>query len=275
MTCHPFLSDPPQTIPLSVHSPIERVIAQVKFPPLHLGEKKSLAVAYHDLVRKEFPYSAEQRMLQVEWTPEGGEARQVEAQNISYRYTSADKHWELVLGNDYISLVCLRYETRDEFHRRFLLAMEAAAQCLDIICWGRLGLRYVNRGPKASHVVREQFSSMLKPEYRGIVGTPLFGKTTNCLFTAEWDLDGVFASVRHGYLAPGTTYDPFSVPPGSNPGWILDLDVYLQPERVGQVEPFSAQALALKFNELADREYCIFRELVTEAFVLAHGGNRR
>jgi uncharacterized protein (TIGR04255 family) len=274
MTCHPFLSDPPQTIPLSVHSPIERVIAQVKFPPLHLGEKKGLPVAFHDLVCKEFPYSAEMRMLQVEWTPEGGDPRQVEAQSVSYRYPSADKQWELYLGNDFISMVCLRYDTREEFHRRFLLAMEAAAQCLDIVYWGRLGLRYVNRGPKSPQDVREQYATMLKPEYRGIIGTALFEKTTNSLVTAEWDLDGVFASVRHGYLAPGTTYDPFSVPPSNNPGWILDLDVYMQPERFGLIESFSAPALALKFTELADREYCIFRELVTEEFVGSHGGNR-
>ena len=166
----------------------------------------------------------------------GGSLRQVEAQAPAYRLGFADKHWELVLGNDFISLVCTRYDTREEFWRRFLLAMEAASQCLDIVCWGRLGLRYVNRGPEGENNAREQYSRMLKPEYRGIPGTALVEKATNCLFSAEWDLDGIFASVRH--RVPGGrlhTYDPFSVPPKINPGWILDLDIYLQPERTGKV----------------------------------------
>ena len=116
---------------------------------------------------------------------------------------------------------------------------------------------------------------MLRPEYRGIPGSSLMEKATSSLYTAEWDLDGVFASLRHGYLATGATYDPVSVPPAPAPGWILDLDVYLHPERSGVVEAFSTEYLGLKFEGLADREYCIFRELVTEEFVQAQKGGSR
>ena len=275
MTMHPFLADPPERIDLSLNAPIDRVIAQVQFPPLRLGEKKNLANAFSDLVKKEFPWANAAPTLQFLWNFQEGEPRQVEAPAPTYRHASADKHWELFLGDNYLSLVCTRYDTREEFKRRFLLAMEAASQCLDIAIWGRLGLRYINRGPKGAQNGREEFSKMLRPEYRGIPGSSLMEKATSSLYTAEWDLDGVFASLRHGYLATGATYDPVSVPPAPAPGWILDLDVYLHPERSGVVEAFSTEYLGLKFEGLADREYCIFRELVTEEFVQAQKGGSR
>ena len=275
MTMHPFLADPPERIDLSLNAPIDRVIAQVHFPSLHLGEKKGLATAFTDLVRKEFPWATTVPMLQFVWNLEGGEPRQMEAQTQNYRHVSADKHWELILSDNFISLVCTRYDTREEFKRHFLLAMDAAVKSLDIAIWGRLGLRYINRGPKGSRDGREEYASMLKPAYRGIPGSALMQNSTSSLFTAEWDLDGVFASVRHGYLAAGATYDPFSVVPGPNPGWVFDLDVYLHPERSGTAEPFSAEHLGLNFERLADLEYCIFRELVTEEFVKAQKGDSR
>lgn len=275
MSHHLFLADPPEIVPLSTNAPLERVIAQVKFPPIHLAEKKGIHVAFHEGIQRDFPYFAEERLLQIAWAPEGGEPKQVDTQNISYRFTSADKHWELVLANDFISLVCTRYDTREEFLKRFRLAMDAAIDCLGIPFWGRLGLRYINRGPRSEDHARDQYRMMMKPEYRGVPGTPLFDGLTNCLFSAEWDLGGLFAAVRHGYLATGTTYEPSGVPPWNRDGWILDVDVFFHPERVGEGGLFAADTLCTKFNELADREYCIFRELVTPEFINEHRGEKQ
>lgn len=275
MSRHPFLADPPTIVPLATGAPLERVIAQVQFPSLHLGEKKGLPVAFHDLVRNEFPYSSETKLLQIEWTPQGGEPKQVEAQNFSYQFRSADKKLELTLGNNFLSLVSLQYDTREEFRKNFILAMAAAAESLNIVCWARLGLRYINRGPRtAAHKPLDQYLGMLKPEYRGIPGTPLSEMMATCLFSSEWELKNFFASVRHGFLAPGATYEPMSVPSSAHPGWVLDIDVFLHPERLGKVEVFSAEELEKRYLELANREYAIFRTLVTDEFLQQHGGRQ-
>lgn len=276
MTSHPFLADPPEVISLSTKAPLERVIAQVQFPPIHLGEKKSLAVAFHDLVSAEFPYASETHMLKFEWSPEGGEPKQEKSANISHRFHSANKQWELSLGNDFISLVCTRYDTREEFQRLFLLAIQAAAECLKIKMWGRLGLRYVNRNPQTGPEGLDHYRRMLKPEFRGISGSPIAEKMTNCLFSAEWNLgDELFAAVRHGCLAPGITYEPFSVPPRNEEGWVLDIDVFLHPERFGNTGTFTPENLGAKYTQLADREYSIFRELVSPEFIEAYRGDQK
>jgi len=275
MSHHLFLTDPPETVPLSTNAPLERVIAQVKFPPIHLAEKKGIHVGFHELIKREFPYCTPERLLQIAWAPEGGELKQMEAQNVSFRFASADKQWELVLADDFISLVCTRYDTRDEFVQRLRLAIDIAANHFGIAYWGRLGLRYINRGPRSEDRARDQFQQMLKAEYRGIPGTTLLDGMTNCLFSAEWNFGGVFAAVRHGLLAAGTTYEPSGVPPWAKEGWILDIDVFLNPERSGQVESFTADTVCAKFSELADREYCIFRELVTPEFIAAHRGENQ
>lgn len=272
MSPHPFLADPPEVIPLSTNAPIERVIAQVQFPPLHLSEKQELLTAFREAIKHEFPYDASMPMIQVQWDLNGGEPRQVELEQHNHRYSSAGKIWDLFLTDNFISLVCTRYDTRDDFRKRFLLAVQAASNFLQVREWGRLGLRFINRGPKLANDGLREFQTMLKPEYRGISGSELMEKATNCLFTAEWALDGVYASLRHGYLMAGATYDPLSVQPLPNPGWVLDLDIYLHPEREGRLEPFSEEEIGTKFEALADREYCIFRELLTEEFVRAHSG---
>ena len=141
MPTHPFLAEPPPVIELSTQAPLERVLVQVKFPPLHLREKQGLHVPFHDQLREIFPYCVPIQLMQIEWTPQGGEPRQVQALSPSFLLHTADRTWELTLADDFISLVTRRYDTRDEFRDRFRLAMASAADNLKIEHWSRIGLR--------------------------------------------------------------------------------------------------------------------------------------
>ena len=117
-----------------------------------------------------------------------------------------------------------------------------------------------------------QYLEMLKAEFQGAPGTHLRDLMTTCLFSYEWDLKDYYAAVRHGILPAGTTYDPMTVPPWTDPNWVLDIDVYEQPERHGRVEPFVASSLADRYESLANREYAVFRTLVKEEFLRQNGG---
>lgn len=261
---NPLVGAPPPEVPLP-NAPLERVIAQVRFPlVVGLNEEGALVARYQEAVRRDYPVLR----------PERSAAFHVGAQGVYpgphahvWRFFDVTGTWHAALGQDFLALVCTRYTSRADFLGRWRQLLSALATTVNPAQVDRLGVRYVDRVRKGAPA---ELRGLVRDEMAGLLGTPLAEHTYIGLSEHVFQLPGdpgVSLRARWGWLPAQQTYEPSVVAADPSGSWILDLDAFR-----GPTAGFDADDLCDTARRLAERIYAFFRWSVTDDFLRSYGG---
>ena len=251
-------------------TPLVRVIAQVRFPPvLAIRNPDKVAVLQEEL-RGTYPNLNQEQVHRIELT--GGQTPNVQ-QSFIWRLADREKDalWRVSLGVDFVALETSSYGSRNDFLDRLRTVVSAVEQAFKPASASRLGLRYIDR---LTDEAVDRVGELIHPEVLGIIQPPrnphpAFGKSvihliTEAQFLAE---DSACIHGRWGQLSANATYDPDALEPVAKPSWVLDLDMFTT-----ESQPFESEKLLTTAAGFAECLYWLFRQMVTEEFLRFHGG---
>jgi uncharacterized protein (TIGR04255 family) len=235
--------------------PLVQAIAQVRFPVrAHLQSLEGVA-PIQDRLGDLFPYLAEQNVQAVSLQLSAGAAIQAEGETAkSWRFTD-DVGWTLSLAPDNSALsVGPQYGAFEEFSGRFRSILEALAEAAGVTRSDRLGLRYIDIAEIADARAPNSWREWFRPELTGWSATDVVGADTSLfvsltqtqlsarpvgeLSASPVDVQGI---VRHGYIPKNTTVPGLAPDQQRGPGFLLDMDVFVEAPQAFDVDVLSAQ----------------------------------
>ena len=259
----PFVDPLPHEVPLP-NAPLERVIAQVRFPQVLSISKREFVASFQEAIREQYP------VLQVEQTQEvmfGPQGTMPTPPQVIWRLLAADEKWRVSLALDFLAIETTSYESRTDFLNRFSCVLAALETHVRPKIMQRLGMRYIDR------VSGEPFTEirrLVRSEVLGVSAAPAGQHARSALCEAVfWIPDSpVRLLARWGILPPNATVDPSAVLPLEGPSWLLDLDAFSAEPR-----PFTPSSVLSEARTLAERTYAFFRWAVEDEFLRTYGGN--
>lgn len=264
----PLSGPPPDEVPLT-GAPLVRVVAQVRFAPILAIRNPDKVAGFQEAIRMTYPNLAPEHMqhiaLQIDGTPSFQDA-------VIWRFNSSLKslQWRVSLGTDFVALETAAYQSRKDFLDRLKVVLDNVESNFRPSEAQRFGLRYVNR------IVGEGFEradDLVSPSVLGISrqdpdAQSSLSRAIKFLMTeAHLEADEGVIQARWGHLPPNQTYDPDALEPLNKSSWTIDLDMFTR----GPQTFVSDELLALA-TVFAERNYAVFREMVTPEFLNFYGG---
>ncbi|MBV6509864.1 MAG: hypothetical protein JJLCMIEE_02977 [Acidimicrobiales bacterium] len=248
----------------SIHlreSPLEFVVAQIRFPlVVSIGEEQFIG-PFQELIRQEYSDLRRETETRVEVGPEGVRAAKG---GVVWRFTSETNDWEVALTPEFLALATKNYTHREDFLTRLETLVDGLGDWLDLKKTRRVGVRYIDR-VTGNHL--DDLPDLVRPEVLGVAGTPLPDAVTlhHALDDCEYRFaDDTALRARWGCLEPKTTFDP-AIDPIDDRSWVLDIDAS-HGER-----SFEAAAVRDQVQLFSDRIYRYFRWAVTDDFLTEFG----
>lgn len=265
----PLNGPPPAEIPLSL-PPLVRVVAQVRFAPILAIRIPDKVAGFQEAIRSTYPNLTQESIphltLQADGTPNFQDA-------VIWRFSSSMKslQWRVSLGVDFVSLETTAYKSRQDFLDRLDLVLTNVEKSFRPSEAYRLGLRYIDRlvGPAFERVGDLVTPGVLGISHQSDGSQSPLSKAINSLMTqAHLEAEEGIIQARWGHLPSDQTYDPDAVEAIKNPSWIIDLDMFTRGP-----QPFVSGELLSVAKVFAERNYAVFREMVTEDFLRFYGGS--
>jgi uncharacterized protein (TIGR04255 family) len=203
-------------------APLVLTVAQVKYPAaVRFGEQASLADLQEELAN-EYPIATKEQ--QVVLTVNIGGVEQSPGSSQLWRFSTPDRNWSVVVGQDAVTLEVRSYVKIEHFCDKLLRILGAIKQHIRPTYQLRLGLRYINEFRHEGAATMETWKELLNPDMLGL--SALYAESVDHSYheiRARFD-DAVLV-IRHGLLhgsiapVPGTS-------PGNNPYYLLDMDYF-------------------------------------------------
>jgi uncharacterized protein (TIGR04255 family) len=166
-------------------NPLDRVICQLKFPPI-LRIDAEIPAQFQEKVRRHFPNFTEIS----EWNilvpkdlkgsipipPEQIRQAIKSAGVKNYEFSSEDEHWKINLTRTFVALTCMKYERWERFKDKLQIPLEALIQVYSPDYFSRVGLRYVDIIRRSNLNLSEaRWEELLQPYISGILGAQELG----------------------------------------------------------------------------------------------------
>ncbi|MCY4663142.1 MAG: TIGR04255 family protein [Acidimicrobiaceae bacterium] len=239
--------------------PLVRVLAQIRFAPVLSIREQSFIAPFQEAIRHAYPL-VEKEMQQHVAQGVGGELHLGES--VLWRFSDAERNWQVTLAQDFVALDCSNYSDRTDFVHRLDETLQAVGAHVRPVLTSRIGVRYTNR-------LREkldQLPDFVRPALLGLANANLgAGEVVNELTQAEFTMNAVNLQGRWGHLPANATHDP-SIEALDRRSWILDLDAY-----TAVTTPFDPKTCAEETERFAGIVYGFFRWAVSDEFLGAHG----
>lgn len=253
-----------------VNSPLTKVIAQVRFPPILSIQKPDIVADFQEALRTDYPLLQRNDVRNIEIAPDvEPRISEVVVWRLSNRSDSAT--WRVSLGTDFVALETSRYVSRDDFLVRLRSVLSSTEECFHPAEAQRVGLRYIDR---LEGEAVQRIDELIHPSVLGILqldedsvdmlGTATAHMMTQAQFIA---VEGIIQG-RWGSVPPNSTYDPDALHPIGESSWVLDLDMS-SPHTL----PFASDELIGVTSAFAKRTYSVFRMMVNDAFLSFYGGS--
>lgn len=266
----PLSGPPPTEVPLT-RAPLVRVIAQVRFASILAIRSPDRVAPFQEAIRSAYPNLTEDRVPHISLNAAAG-GMPAFSESVIWRFSSSTTSlkWRVSLGVDFVSLETSAYVSRKDFMGRLELVLSTLQKVFGPSEAQRLGLRYVDRIVDDG---LERINSLIKPNVLGIstsgsdAQSPLHMAVQYLLTEAHLKAEEGAIQARWGHMPPKRTYDPQSLEPLDKPSWVLDLDMVTT-----DPQPFESADLLHLTTKFAERNYSVFREMVTEEFLRFYGG---
>ena len=256
----PVTEAPPAEVPLK-DAPLVRVIAQIRFPEILAIEQREFVAPFQEAIRTSFPVLRQEQTQGVLVSPVG--LTQVRPQT-AWRFADVEGLWRASLTPEFLALETTKYTSRGDFFTRFRDVVAALDEHVAPKLIDRLGVRYINR---ITGVAVDEITKLVRPEVRGIVGTPVAARAAHTIAETMFELEEARLIARWGCLPPGVTLDPSAIEPAPEKSWILDLDMFS-----ATPTPFTVDRAVEDAKRYATRIYTFFRWAVTDEFLQRYGG---
>jgi len=131
-------------------NPLDRVICQLRFPPI-LQIDKEIPADFQERVRRDFPEFREKKevtLVMPQKTPKDVSSDLVgqvlSRDDKNYEFASEDDVWTLNLTRTFLALTTRKYTRRDDFQKRLQIPFEALVSIYKPAYFSRIGLRYID-----------------------------------------------------------------------------------------------------------------------------------
>ena len=263
----PLSGPPPVEVPLS-RAPLVQVVAQVRFPPILAIGRAEQMVDFQEAIRGTYPNLVEERVPHFDFVANG---LPMVREAVVWRFDGGSKlpKWRVSLGVDFMSLETGAYVSRRDFLDRFGLVLDSLQRVFKPGEAQRLGLRYVDRIVDDG---LEKIHQLIKSKVLGISmpgeGSESLGLAIQHMLTeAHLQAEEGSIQARWGQLPARMSYDPSALPPLEKSSWVLDLDMFTT-----EPQPFESKELLRLTTNFAERNYSVFRDMVTDEFLAFYGG---
>ncbi len=131
-------------------NPLERVICQLRFPPI-LKIETEIPAAFQEKIRRNFPNFLEKSELQVE-VPIGaqgqlisdGPGKIIQSVSKNLEFASENEEWKINFTRSFIALTSLNYTRWEKFKEKLSIPFDAFLEIYSPENFSRLGLRYID-----------------------------------------------------------------------------------------------------------------------------------
>ena len=264
---HPLAGESPTEIPLP-RAPLERVIAQIRFPQILAIRNPDRVADFQESIRDTYANLSNDQGHNIDLR---GEAPEIRERPLIWRFASGEESpsWTVSLGVDFIALDTSKYESRSDFMDRLDHILARLTDAFSPSEAQRVGLRYVDR---LRAEALENLTDLIHPEVLGIfrtdgdeckaLGKAAIHSITNAQFLSE---EGVIQGLW-GKLPANATHEPNVLEPIDVASWFLDLDMFT-PNPIA----YERELLVSTAGSFAKRIYSVFRQMITDEFLAYYG----
>jgi len=259
-TVDPLVAKLPTEVPLK-SAPLVRVIAQIRFPEILSVEERSVVAPFQEAIRSEYPMLRQERAQEIVIGPGGVSTGR---SPVAWRFSDVKEQWRVSLTPEFLALETTNYVSRGDFFGRLEVLAGALGEHIRPARVDRLGVRYIDR---ISGDAVNDIAALVRPEVRGITGTPAAGHAVHAISESLFELDNAKLLARWGLLPPGATVDPAALESIDERSWVFDLDMF----NVAPM-PFAVDDVVSVARSYAERIYTVFRWAVKDDFLRRYGG---
>lgn len=258
---HPLSGPAPERVPLP-ESPLVCVLAQVRFPTILAIRSPDKVASFQEAIRGDYPVLEKEEFQDIA-VQSNGQVLSSGADMIWRFHNERKRGWRVSLGTGFVALETNQYTDRHDFLARLQTILAVTEEVLNPRICTRFGIRYIDRVVKPAGEMR----GLLKEWALGVAGEEpgrfAHHTLTEAAFPTE---EGGTLQARWGGLPKNGTVDPALMAPIDEPSWLLDLDMW-----DGNQRPFSSGPLSEMSGAYTNRVYSVFRWIVNDDFLRAHG----
>jgi uncharacterized protein (TIGR04255 family) len=258
----PLGGKPPAEHHLS-NAPLERVIAQIRFPVILKIEDKSAVSKFQEAIRHDYPVLQEvhNQTVQIQIGPSPIALPSV---SVMWQFSNASGAWKVTLARDALTIETTSYESRADLLARWSIAISAVKEAFQPDIITRIGMRYIDRITGAHF---KTFESLINPNLLGSAIATLKSHLKYSLSETSLVIEEGELLLRWGVLPPQMSPDPSGISQLPHDSFVLDIDVWSMQQR-----QFDSTSLLTAFQRLAERAYSVFRFAVTDEFLNVYEG---
>ena len=263
----PLTSESPTEVALT-RAPLERVIAQIRFPQILAIRNPDRVATFQEAIRNTYSNLDKEQGRNIDLSRETPE---VSERSLIWRFSSSQESpsWRVSLGVDFVALETTKYESRSDFLKRLDHIVGSLADAFGPADAQRVGLRYIDR---LRDEALANLPDLIQPEVLGILKVNgdhpqrLGHATKHMITTAQFLAEEGVIQGLWGMLPPDATHDPNVLEPLDSASWFLDLDMFT-PNPIA----YERELLVSTVGSFAKRIYSVFREMINEKFLAFYG----
>jgi uncharacterized protein (TIGR04255 family) len=245
-------------------APLERVIAQIRFPAILKIEDQSAVSKFQEAIRSDYPLLQEMQnqTVQIQMGLSGPTAFPVISRN--WQFSNALGTWKITLARDALTIESSSYESRANLLERWDVAISALNAAFRPVIVQRIGTRYIDR---VTGEPFKSFESLINPKLLGSALGDLKTHLKHSLCEAALEIEEGDLLLRWGVMPAMMSPDPSAIVQLPHESFVLDIDVWSMEQR-----QFDCGALLAAFHRLTERAYSVFRFAVTDEFLKVYEG---
>ena len=263
----PLTGESPTEVPLP-RAPLERVIAQIRFPQILAIRNPDRVADFQESIRDTYPDLSKEQGRNVDLSRETPE---ISERSLIWRFSGGQESpsWIVSLGVDFVALETTNYASRTDFLSRLDHIVSSLAESFNPASAQRIGLRYIDR---MKDDAIEELRDLIHPEVLGILSAnhaepqTLGNATVHLITNAQFLADEGLIQGTWGKLPPNATHDPDLLEPLDSESWFLDLDMF-----TSNSIPYDTELVISTVRSFAKRIYSVFREMTTNNFLAFFG----
>jgi uncharacterized protein (TIGR04255 family) len=265
---NPLTSPPPAEVPLP-HSPLIRVLAQIRFPTIASIEKIEFIAGFQEAIRQEYSILRQQKTQH--FIVDGDDPNNpTSKEGVIWSFSNENYKWTIHLTNNFIALETTAYTSRAEFLEKLEFVLTSLETHIKPGHIDRIGVRYVDRIQGEDLIL---LPKLIRPEVLGIFIPTLESHIDFNICETHFELpstnDQSYTLVtRWGKLPAGYSFDHRILDVIDKPSWILDLDM-----SSGHNSNYSVQTIITVAKQFMERLYTFFRWVVTDEFLRKYGSD--
>jgi uncharacterized protein (TIGR04255 family) len=195
------------------------VVAQVKFPPVHVLNTPAGVAPFQDAIRGLYPIAADRgHQMTMRVSAAGMETEG--SQPGPWRFLTEDATWTVAIAPDSLTLETTSYVAIEDFHERFADVMSALVEIVHPARLDRFGFRFVNELALPGVRTLTDWGRFIGEDLLALTGSgDLSERVTFAVQQVNLELEDGKIVFKHGYSPREPDADTPSL-------YVIDIDTF-------------------------------------------------